>query len=588
MRMKSCELTLLALSASIFLCLNPALAQSSQDTGKLKIHAEPKQAYVFVDGKAIRAGSHAIQLAPSEHTVSVRNYGYTASTQKVQLTSGNETKLNVDLQPYGGKVSGPFADIEFKGDHQAAVLLNGTTPAYFVGRAGEFDWDWLWHRRLLVQPGSYHVTVTREGNTIWSGDVTASAGKKVIVHLNDNGREVDKNFAAGEKLGPQPRFHAGLLSRTVPVAPVTAELAADSNSVGCGAGDTLKWSSTNAVNSSITGFGSVPNEGDRVVTPTRDMTYVLKTIGPGGEVTKTVRVDVNKNPTATLALSEPVIHYHKIGDKVVEQESATLRWSASNAASATINPLGNEALDGSQIIMADPQEKRVGPVNEDLAYTFTASNPCGGSVTKAATLHVVGSIDPPPNTTLASLFYPTAFPTMKRPQAGLVPSEKAALDRLAAQFKKFGNYENNANLKIVGYADIRGSKKYNQALSERRAELAKEYLVSKGVPATELTIQAKGKDDQIALKTVEALQIKDAQKPRKWMERDKRATWLAYNRRVDIVLEPTGQQSAQMYPNNAASAHLLWQRSEPSVRTFSRIAKSSAGIEQASLNTHGS
>ena len=34
----------------------------------------------------------------------------------------------------------------------------------------------------------------------------------MIIHLNDNGEEVDKNFAAGEKLGPQPRFHAGLLS----------------------------------------------------------------------------------------------------------------------------------------------------------------------------------------------------------------------------------------------------------------------------------------------------------------------------------------------------------------------------------------
>ncbi|MGO9437205.1 MAG: hypothetical protein ACLPH3_16650 [Terracidiphilus sp.] len=69
----------------------------------------------------------------------------------------------MDLLPYGGKVSGPFSDLEFKGDQQAAVLLNGATPAYFVGRAGEFDWDWLWNRRLLMQPGSYHVTVMREG-----------------------------------------------------------------------------------------------------------------------------------------------------------------------------------------------------------------------------------------------------------------------------------------------------------------------------------------------------------------------------------------------------------------------------------------
>jgi len=586
MRMILFKMSFLALCAMALLWPNPAIAQS-QDSAKLKVHAQPKQAYLFVDGKAIRAGSHAIHLTPGDHTITVRNYGYTANTQKVQLSSGNETKLNVDLHPYGGKVSGPFADLEFKGDHQAAVLLNGATPAYFVGRAGEFDWDWLWHRRLLVQPGDYHVTVMREGNTIWTGNVTASAGQKVIIHLNDNGRQVDKNFAAGEKLGPQPRFHAGILSRTIPVAPVTAELAANSDHVGCGASDTLKWSSTDAVNTSITGLGSVPNDGDRVVTPTREMSYVLKAVGPGGEVTKTVTVDVNKEPTATLALSEPVIHYHKIGDKVVEQQSATLRWSASNAASTTIDPFGKEALDGSQTIMAEPNQQKVGPVDQDLTYTLTATNPCGGAVTKTATLHVEGSVDPPPNTTLASLFYPTAYPTRRHPKIGLVPSEKAALDHLASQFKNFGDYEQNANLEIVGYADIRGGEKYNEALSERRAELAKAYLVSKGVPASDLEVQAKGKDDQLSMKKVESLQSADPQKPEKWMTRNERATWLAYNRRVDVVLEPTGQKSTETYPNDAASARLLWERPMPSLSSVTRLTGSSTGREQASLTKPG-
>jgi hypothetical protein len=427
----------------------------------------------------------------------------------------------------------------------------------------------------------------REGNTIWTGNVTASAGQKVIIHLNDNGREVDKNFAAGEKLGPQPRFHAGILSRTVPVSPVTAELAANSDNVGCGASDKLKWSSTDAVNTSITGLGTVPNDGDRVVKPTQDMTYVLKAIGPGGEVTKTITVGVNKEPTATLALSEPVIHYHKIGDKVVQQESATLRWSASNAASTMINPFGKEALDGSQTIMADPKQVQVGPVDQALTYTLTASNPCGGTVTKTATLRVEGSVDPPPSTTLASLFYPTAYPTRLHPKFGLVPSEKAVLDRLATQFENFGNYEPNAGLTIVGHADIRGSKKYNEALSERRAELTREYLVSKGVPASELRVEAKGKDDEIGLSTVQLLQSKDVQKPEKWMEKNRKATWLAYNRRVDVVLEPTGQESAKMYPNDIASARLLWQRPAPSLSALSKLQGKATGSEQASVTTHG-
>jgi len=587
MRMKLFDSALLTLSAVSLLWANPAVAQSSQDTSKLKIHVEPKQAYIFVDGTAIRHGSHTIRLTPGDHTVSVHNYGYTAKTQKVDLTSGNETKLNVDLVPYGKDVSGPFADIEFKGDPQAAVLLNGNTPAYFVGHVDEFNWDWIWHQRLLVQPGTYHITVRHQGNTIWTGNVDARAGQKVIVYMNSD-REKTKNFKPGETLGPQPRFHAGIASATVPVAPVTAELAANKSNLGCGDDDTLRWSSTDAVNTSIAGLGAVPNSGDRTVTPTRDMTYVLKAVGPGGEVTKSIMVDVNKEPTATLALSQPEIRYHKIGDKVVEDDSATLRWSASNATSASIAPFGTEAVDGSRTITADPAETNLGPVDQTLTYTFTASNACGGTVTKTATLDVVGSIDPPPNTTLASLFFPTAYPTRQHPQLGLVPSEKADLDRLSSQFNNFGRYEQNANLVIVGYADVRGSENYNQALSERRAELAKAYLVSKGVPAADVRIEAKGKDDQITLATVESLQARDTQRPDKFMIGDGRATWLAYNRRVDIVLEPTGKKSSEMYPNDATSARLLWQQPEPSLKAFSKLSSAPTGREQAGLITHGS
>jgi hypothetical protein len=563
------------------------LAQSSEYTGKLKIHVEPKRAYVFVDGKAIRQGSQTIRLAPGTHNVDVHNYGYSAQTQNVQVSDQRETKIDVDLQRFGDKVSGPFADLEFKGDHRAAVLLNGTTPAYFVGNPGEFDWDWLWHKRLLLQPGSYHVTVKREGDTLWSGDVTAQAGRKVIVYLDKNGKMVKKNFHAGYDLGPQPRFHAGFISDTVPVAPVTTELSAASDKLGCGQSTALKWETANAIDTSISGIGPVANDGSRDVSPTHKMTYSIKAVGPGGESTRTVTVDVNAQPAATIAVSQPEIRYHKIGDKVVEQESATLRWTASDASSASIQPLGEVAMNGSRTIMADPKRTSAGPVNEDVSYTLTASNPCGGSVTKTATLHIVGSIDPPPNTTLASLFYPTAYPTKRHPKIGLVPNEKAALDQLATQFKNYGSYEDNANLVIVGHADIRGSDRYNQALSERRAEEAENYLVSKGVPASELKIEAKGKKDQIPLKAVESLQAKDVQKPEKWMSKDEKTTWLAYNRRVDIVLEPKGQQSARMYPNDVTSARLLWQRSEPSYRSFSKMAGSSAGTEQASLKSHG-
>lgn len=51
---------------------------------------------------------------------------------------------------------------------------------------------------------------------------------------------------------------------------------------------------------------------------------------------------------------------------------------------------------------------------------------------------------------------------------------------------------------IIGYTDRIGSDKYNQKLSERRAEAVKKYLVNKGVKANRLMTKGKGKANPIA------------------------------------------------------------------------------------------
>src|ERR1700740_3754339 len=88
-------------SAINCLCAVPAVAQSSQETGKLKIQVEPKQAYVFVDGKAIRDGSQTIDLAAGDHKVGVYNYGYLPKVHDVHIGTGETTDLDVTLQPPG-------------------------------------------------------------------------------------------------------------------------------------------------------------------------------------------------------------------------------------------------------------------------------------------------------------------------------------------------------------------------------------------------------------------------------------------------------------------------------------------------------
>ena len=571
--------TIVFLSLAFLLALAPAFAQSAAQTGKLKIHVFPKQAYLFVDGNAIRDGSQTVSLSAGQHDIGVYNYGFIPQTQKVDITTGKTTEVNVSLQASGDKVTGPFGDIELKGHPRAAVLLNGNTPAYFVGHVDEFDNNWLWHQWLLVKPGNYQVTATQNGQTIWSGPVEVKAGQRVIVNLNHNGEMKTKDFKRGLDIGPQPRFEAGVASAMVPVAPVTAELSASQSATTCGQSASLNWTSTNVANTSITNIGNVPGNGNRSVSPTQATTYELVAKGPGGEVTRTVTINVNAQPTATLTLSPSEVRFHKIGDKVVEQGTATVNWSVSDANNVVLTPLGSVANSGSQSIQATPNGVTSGPIDQDITYTLRAANACGGTSTQTATLHVVGSIDPAPPVTLASIFYPTGYPERKHPQVGLVAIEKQTLAKAANTFKNNEQYEQQNKLMVVAHADVRGSAKYNMALSERRAELVKDYLASQGIPADKIEVRAVGKNDQLDRKQVQELQSQDAEKPQSWMTKRNKATWLAYNRRVDIVLEPVGQESAKTYPNDTPDARVLWQQSVPKLKTV-ETAESAAGPQQ--------
>lgn len=563
--------TLVVSFFALLVGIAPAMAQNTAPTGKLRVTVSPKQAYVFVDGKAIREGNQTLTLPVGKHEVDIRNYGYAPKIQQEEVVVGETLSLNVTLQKWGQKVSGPFGDIEFKGHPRAAVLLNGTTPAYFVGHVDEFDNNFAWHQWLLLHSGRYQVTVTRKGNTIWSGPVAVKAGQRVIVYLNDNGKMKTKKFKRGLTIGPQPRFDAGIASAMVPVAPVTAELTASRTQDTCGGPAMLSWRSANAVATSITSLGTVSASGDQSVSPDLTTTYKLVANGPGGEATRTATIKVNAQPVAMLTLSTPQVTYHKIGDKVVQRGSATLSWSTSNGNRVSIEPLGSVDTKGSETLEPIPNQTGTGPVSQDVTYTLQVSNACGGTATRTATLHIVGSIQPAPAVTLASIFYPTNYPLPRHPRVGLVPSQKKLLRELAATFEKHEEYAPKNELRIVGHADVRGPARYNTALSKRRAQLVKEYLISQGIPADEIEVRADGKGRELSMQRVRKLQAKDPELAPKWMTEHRKSTWLAYNRRVDIIREPAGQQSVEAYPNDAPNARIVWERPTPPLQSVKKI-----------------
>jgi outer membrane protein OmpA-like peptidoglycan-associated protein len=164
---------------------------------------------------------------------------------------------------------------------------------------------------------------------------------------------------------------------------------------------------------------------------------------------------------------------------------------------------------------------------------------------------------------LHSIYFPTAQPTVANPDGGLLASQEQTLIPLAEDFKRYLETKPDAHLTLGGHADPRGSVEYNQALSERRVERVRGFLIEHGVPVANLEIKAFGEERNLTED-----QVKDAveQNPELTPEQRQRVLdhlqtiLLASNRRVDITLSTTGQRSVRQYPFNAGDSLTLLQQ----------------------------
>jgi hypothetical protein len=556
----------------------PVTFAQNAKPGKLKMSVTPKQAYTFVDGKAFGPGNRTIKLDVGTHHVVVANYGYKFVEQDVSLDSDKTVPVDIKLEPVGAPVPGPRGRIQIEvgklhGATAAAVLLNGKKPLYFVGHVDEFNHDIIWHQELVVPPGTHQITVTRYGKELWSGPITVAADQRVIVDIS-NGKEKTKPWARGsscpsyrpecEMAKLAPRFKAGIASATVVVAPVSGSVSANPSKIDCNQNTQLAWDSKETVEADMSGMSPVPTSGEKTISPRQTTVYQLTASGPGGVTTPSTTVEVNSVVQSSLNASPTEVGYRRIGDKIIEQGSTTLNWSSSNSDAATLNPGGSVDASGTKSITLSPTQNGTGPVDEEFKYTLNATNACGGSDTKTVAVRLKGSVEPIPTVLLHSVFFPTAYPTKEDPTLGLLRSQQEVLTTLATGFKQYLEYDPDAKLSLGGYTDERGADKYNDSLSELRVQRVKDFLVSQGIAAEKIDTSANGKQKPLDKATVSDLQTRNPnQPPEKWV-RDSRATWLAYNRRVDIVLVPTTAESERFYPNEAADSEILWQKQKPS------------------------
>jgi peptidoglycan-associated lipoprotein len=77
----------------------------------------------------------------------------------------------------------------------------------------------------------------------------------------------------------------------------------------------------------------------------------------------------------------------------------------------------------------------------------------------------------------------------------LTSTAQATLDKQARWLQQYSRY----SFTVEGHADERGTREYNIALGQRRAEVTKNYLAAKGIAASRMRTISYGKERPVAV-----------------------------------------------------------------------------------------
>ena len=124
----------------------------------------------------------------------------------------------------------------------------------------------------------------------------------------------------------------------------------------------------------------------------------------------------------------------------------------------------------------------------------------------------------------------------------------------------------------------------NQALSERRVNRVKSFLVEQGIPEGNIETKAFGKEDNLTSEQVMAeVEANPELTPseRQRIQKNIVTIRMASNRRVDVTLNTTGQTSVRQFPFNTTDTLTLIGGRE------SEMKKKPVARKPGSEETHG-
>jgi outer membrane protein OmpA-like peptidoglycan-associated protein len=270
--------------------------------------------------------------------------------------------------------------------------------------------------------------------------------------------------------------------------------------------------------------------------------------------------DVPRNPPSISCSADPA--------RVLSGSPSTVSCSCSSPDNVPVTVSGWVASGGS---ISGAGNNRTLDTTGSIPGSITVRATCSDSrgLNTPATAMVLVENPPQPSAefiaregrlALHSVYFPTAQPRAAKPRGGLLASQQQILSSLAYDFKKYLEAKPDAHLTLEGHADPRSSVEYNQALSERRVETTKQFLIEHGVPAVSIETRAFGQQKNLTAAEVRAAVEQNPElnpEQRQRMLNNLRTILLASNRRVDVTLSTTGQKSVRQFPFNASDSLTL-------------------------------
>jgi peptidoglycan-associated lipoprotein len=211
------------------------------------------------------------------------------------------------------------------------------------------------------------------------------------------------------------------------------------------------------------------------------LSFAALAVFAGGCKKKVATAPPAQTPTPPPA--QPTVTLNASPTSINSGQTVTLSWSSTNATDLDIQPsVGKVSPEGSTPVTP----------TESTSYTITATGP-GGSATATAQVTVTA---PTPAATapspgieeLWSQNITDAFFDLDK--SDLRPDARDALTKDAEFLRSYPD----VRISIEGHCDERGSTEYNLGLGERRADAAKNYLVSLGIAANRIDTVSWGKE----------------------------------------------------------------------------------------------